>query len=83
MSENNPELIMKTNGKNIFTEHPNSVNMTYLQHLRFALFLFRSLFLSSLASLVHSVFPFLFITYTSNKISELYRIFQERLHKEL
>jgi len=56
--------------------------MTYVEHLRFALFLCRTLAACSMASLVHAVFPFLFVTYTSRTLKKLDAIFAARFHAE-
>jgi hypothetical protein len=67
---------------NPFTRHPNDVEMTYFQHMRFALMLARRNFLSSLASIIHAVFPFMFTTYASRTIAELHEIFEKRFKKK-
>jgi hypothetical protein len=56
--------------------------MTYLEHLRFALFLFRTLAGCSIASLVHAIFPFLLVTYTSSHLKELNEIFSKRISSD-
>jgi hypothetical protein len=42
----------------LFTEHPNSVGETYLQHYLVAVKLSLRLSMASLAQLVHAVLPF-------------------------
>lgn len=42
----------------LFTEHPNSVGETYLQHSVAATKLSLRLSMASLAQLVHAIFPF-------------------------
>ncbi len=64
---------------NLFAKHPNEVGMSYFQHLCFALMLARKMLLAMVASIVHSVFPFLFTTYTSSTIKELHTLFSTRL----
>jgi hypothetical protein len=64
--------------KNLFNEHPNSVGMTYFQHLRFALMLACRTFGCALASLIHAFFPFLFVRHTSDTITSLYKLFEKR-----
>ena len=66
-----------------FTEHPNEVGMTYFQHVKFALNLARLTFAACLASLVHSVFPFLFVTTTSRITKILYRLLKSRLPEDV
>lgn len=57
--------------KNIFTEHPNSVGETYLQHLRFACSFGINLFLGSFACFIHAFFPFLFTKTGSNIVFKM------------
>lgn len=52
--------------KNPFTEHPNSVNETYFEHLKFAMCFSFNLFVAAIACFIHSIFPFLF-KYTAGK----------------
>ena len=57
--------------KNIFTEHPRSVNESYLQHMAFALRYSFCLFACSIAAFIHGFLPFMFTTYASKKIEWL------------
>ena len=50
----------------LFNSHPESVCMSYLQHMSFALKLSLINAYSSIASLIHALFPFLFITTVSD-----------------
>jgi len=43
----------------LFTEHPNSLGETYIQHCLVAASLSLKLLTASLAQLVHAVFPFI------------------------
>jgi cobalamin synthase len=54
-----------------FTEHPQSLGMTYCQHMTHAANLAWQCNKTALALVVHSVFPFLFTEYASRKIKEL------------
>ena len=66
---------------NIFTEHPNQVSETYLQHMKKALtFSFKLLWMSSQAFL-HAFFPFLFVTTVSEKIERMNDVLQKRKDK--
>ena len=56
----------------IFTDHPSSVKETYFEHMSIALGFSLRLAYSSFATLVHSLFPFLFKKTASNTIKELY-----------
>jgi hypothetical protein len=65
-----------------FTQHPKEVGMTYFQHLRFALNLARLTFAAGFASLLHAIFPFLFVTTTSRITYKLHTLLKIRLPKE-
>ncbi len=67
---------MKTS--NIFNKHPQENNMTYFQHMRFALWLAVKTLGCALASLVHAFFPFMFVTHTSRTINKLNTVFANR-----
>lgn len=60
----------------LFTDHPASVDETYLGHMAFAAWFSSRLFLAAGAALVHAVLPFLFQTTASRIVRELY----ERTH---
>lgn len=59
------------NFKRLFTDHPSSVNETYLEHMWFALRWSFKLGLCCGAGLVHAVFPFMFKDYGSSKVGQL------------
>jgi hypothetical protein len=46
--------------KTLFTQHPNSNNMTYFTHCKRALKLSLNMGLGSFLLFVHAIFPFLF-----------------------
>ncbi len=54
-----------------FTKRPTSVNMTYLKHMGFAIWLSLNSFTCCIVSLVHSFFLFLFETYTRRQIANM------------
>ena len=56
-----------------FTEHPASVNETYLQHMRVALFFCGRFCYGAIAALVHAFFPFLFEKTGSELIDDLHK----------
>ena len=56
----------------LFTNHPSSVQLTYLQHMYRSFQFSFQLAKGSICSLIHGVFPFLFTTYSSDLIKELY-----------
>ena len=58
--------------KRLFTEHPASVDETYVEHLFAASSFSIRMFVASLACLVHAVLPFLFVKTGSVAIEELY-----------
>lgn len=62
----------------LFTKHPKEVDMTYIEHLMFALKLSALFFLLSIVSLTHAVFPFLFTKTASNLIKELHMELSEK-----
>ncbi len=55
-----------------FTEHPQSVDETYFEHLRFAGSFSAKLFAAGLAALVHALLPFLFEKTASNLINAMH-----------
>ncbi|MCP1676735.1 hypothetical protein J2T57_003908 [Natronocella acetinitrilica] len=56
---------------NLFTEHPASVGETYSEHMLMALSFAGTLFVATVACLIHAFFPFLFKTTASRRITEL------------
>ena len=61
----------------LFTEHPASVNETYVGHMAFAFWFASRLLMAAAAALVHAFLPFLFETTASSIVREL----SERAHK--
>ncbi|GLQ07438.1 DUF6356 family protein [Sneathiella chinensis] len=58
--------------KALFTEHPNTVNETYVEHMRMSSGFGGWLFLATLCAFLHAVFPFLFEKTASGIIARLY-----------
>ncbi|MBT8409759.1 MAG: hypothetical protein KJN93_09050 [Alphaproteobacteria bacterium] len=58
--------------KTLFTDHPASVDESYLQHLAFAMRFSAMLMLAAGAALVHAVFPFLCSKTASRIVARLY-----------
>lgn len=56
----------------LFVQHPQSVDETYFQHLRFAGWFATRLMLAGLAALVHAVIPALFEKTAGRLIAEMY-----------
>ncbi|HVN36063.1 MAG TPA: DUF6356 family protein [Casimicrobiaceae bacterium] len=54
---------------NPFTAHPASVGETYWKHMRFAFRFGSRMLMGGAAAVVHSVFPFLFMT-TASRIND-------------
>lgn len=57
--------------KNPFTRHPHEVGESYFMHMKSAFGYSIKLFLLSFVVLGHGIFPFLFITTTSDSIKEM------------
>lgn len=62
----------------LFTEHPSSVDETYLQHMRFAAGFSVRLLAAGLAALVHAVLPFLFERTASRMIDAMHHRMHNR-----
>lgn len=56
----------------LFTEHPASVNETYLQHLASATGFALRMIGAGLCCLVHGLFPFLFVRTGSSAVTQLH-----------
>ena len=56
----------------LFTEHPNSVNETYWEHMGMAASFSARLALAALVCLVHAALPFLFVKTGSRIIAGLH-----------
>ena len=66
--------------RNIFTEHPKSVNETYFQHMRAALYYSFNMWLGAFFCTVHSIFPFIFKTNGSNVLFRLIKNYINRVN---
>lgn len=62
----------------LFTQHPQSVEETYLEHMRFAAGFAARLFLAAGAALVHAFLPFLFEKTASGMINALHHRMHNR-----
>lgn len=58
--------------KRLFTDHPDSVGETYLEHMRTALSFAGPLAKAAGAALVHAFLPFLFTTTASRTVKALH-----------
>ena len=52
-------------------EHPNAVNMTYLQHAKFSLQLSFLFLKGAIKGILHSVYPDALITYSGDSLREI------------
>ncbi len=71
-------LAMSMKLVSFFTEHPNSINESYCQHLLKASCFSWSLFVTALACLVHAFLPFIFVDSASKNVAELYESINRR-----
>jgi hypothetical protein len=67
--------------KNIFTKHPNSINETYFQHLKFAGLFGLQMLTGAITCILHAIFPFVFEKTGSNILLKMTREFVERMPK--
>lgn len=58
--------------KSLFSEHPKSVNETYLEHLMFAMGFGLRMLVGGLACILHGLLPFLFERTGSKCICDLH-----------
>jgi len=61
------------------SKHLREINESYFTHMRHALYFSAVSFFSSIALLIHSFFPFIFITTGSNNLKKLYNIMSLRV----
>jgi len=66
---------------NIFTEHPQKVGETYLQHMRNALRFSVTFSLLVVVSVIHSILPFLFTKTASCVVQAMAAHMKEREEK--
>ncbi len=58
--------------RELFTEHPNSVEETYAEHMGMAFSFAGRMFLGAIACFIHGFLPFLFVKTGSATIDELH-----------
>ena len=56
----------------LFTDHPNSVGESYVEHLHSAAGFGSRMMVAGLACMLHGLFPFLFVTTGSRTIRHLH-----------
>ena len=66
--------------KNLFFKHPYENNMTYLEHFFNSFFMSTYLFTCSIKALLHSIFPFVYETSTTDCVKYLNKLL-ESMHK--
>jgi len=62
----------------LFTEHPQSVNETYFEHMRFAGSFCGWLALAACTAFVHAILPFMFEKTSGQIITKLYNRMNSR-----
>lgn len=58
--------------RSLFTEHPASVDETYLEHLGTALYFGTTMIVAGVACVVHGVLPAVFVTRGSDTVRALH-----------
>jgi hypothetical protein len=69
------------NLKQMFTDHPEAVGETYMEHMQVALSFAVPLLLAGLSALVHAFLPFLFVSTASVTVKRLYARMTNRVVK--
>jgi len=64
-----------------FTDHPDSVDETYLEHMDSAWGFAGALFVAAICCFLHGVFPFAFQKAGSRRIVELYQRMVSNRHR--
>ena len=67
--------------KNIFTEHPHSLNETYFQHLKYAGTCGLTMIIAGTALLIHALFPFVFQKIGIDSLVKMIREYISRMTK--
>ena len=71
-------MLMSNQIARLFTAHPQSVDETYFEHLKFAGTFSAKLFAAGFCALVHAVLPFTFEKTASRMINELHHRMHNR-----
>ena len=72
---------MLENLKSLFITHPNSVNLTYFEHFKLSLSFGLSLSIASFKAFIHALFPFIFITSTTDTVCDIENQLNEHKRK--
>lgn len=68
---------------NPFTEHPNSIGETYIEHAKFASLSGVHLIIAGIACIIHGFLPFLFVHTGSQTVGDLHEKFSRRTQKNI
>ena len=67
--------------KRLFTEHPDAVGESYVEHMKVALSFAGPLSVAALGALVHAFLPFLCVTTASARVKQLHARMVNRVPK--
>lgn len=56
---------------NLFLRHPNENGLTYLQHFVISFVIAKTFIIASICALIHSIFPFMYQTSSSDTLKYL------------
>jgi hypothetical protein len=59
--------------------HPSNVNMTYFEHMRFSLYLSWKFGCASILAIIHSIYPDIFITSSTDALSNISKLIKNRM----
>ena len=64
------------------TEHLRSINKSYFQHLKDALYYGFRLLICCIGAILHAIFPFILTTIASDTINDLHKMNTNRLNSD-
>lgn len=64
------------------TEHLESIDKSYFEHLKDALYYGIRLLIAGIGTILHAVFPFIFTTIASDTINDLHKMNINRLNSD-
>ena len=59
--------------------HPSNVSMTYFEHMRFSLYLSWKFGCASILAIIHSIYPDIFITSSTDALSNISKLIKIRM----
>ena len=59
--------------------HPSNVSMTYFEHMRFSLYLSWKFGCASILAIIHSIYPDIFITSSTDALSNISKLIRNRM----